>query len=221
MTPEEKEEKIQEEIKRMAEDKMKTMADRHDVYKYVVGVYAGKEYHLQTLRRIYRYYHNAAYQGDPVAQYHLALFLRYLGDIVDPDAEAGAHEYESLELRNLASASDLTKRRVEELGRQLAEGEKKAEIRARAQKMRVEALWQVESDRLDMMDDVLIRVRERLSSSGGGGGGPGGPPGGGGPGGPPGGVGGPPGGGGPGGPPGGMGGPPGGMGGPPGRGRGR
>jgi len=59
----------------------------------------------------------------------------------------------------------LTKKRVEELNRQLADEEKGAANRAKTMARRVEALWRVEQERLDMMDDVLIRVRDRLGNS--------------------------------------------------------
>jgi len=159
------EKKILEEIEELAKEKLRATETRHAVYKYVVGVYASSDYHMRTLRQIHRYYLNAANSGDPIAQYHLALFLRYLGDIVDPDADEGYYEHESEEWLKKAIMSDLTKKRVEELNRQLADEEKGAANRAKTMARRVEALWRVEQERLDMMDDVLIRVRDRLGNS--------------------------------------------------------
>ena len=166
----------EEEVQKMKDEMPRTVAEellqakeaRHNAYKYIVGVYESSEYHLETLRKIYRYYLNAANQGDPIAQYHLALFLRYLGDIMGEDK--GEAEHEAQEWLNKALTSDLAKKRVEELNTYFMLENKEEEKRKAAQEKRTEALKKVEEEKLDMIDGVLVKVSQRLGRSGGGGG---------------------------------------------------
>jgi hypothetical protein len=174
MTPVLSEEEIQERAERerrtIAEERLKAMENRQLAYKYIVGVYEDRHYHLATLRKIHRYFESAAKQGDPVAQYHLALFLRFLGDIVDPDG-AEDFQHESEEWLKQAISSDVTKRRVEELNAQLAEEVSREGRRKAAMFRKIESLVRVENEKLGLFDDVLIMVREEIQNSGSGSGG--------------------------------------------------
>ena len=168
MSEQDIEEAEQREIERRLElevqDELARRQLRERAYKYVVGVYESSDYHLRMLRLIHRYFQNAAEAGDPIAQYHLALFLRFLGEIVDPFTDPAEHRYASEEWLRRAALSDITRNRVEALNAQLAREETIAARRFANMTRKVEALVRVENDKIDMFDEVLIRVRERISS---------------------------------------------------------
>ena len=171
MSEQEIEEAEQREIERRltleVQDELVRRQLRERAYKYVVGVYESSDYHLRTLRLIHRYFQNAAEAGDPIAQYHLALFLRFLGEIVDPFTDPAEHRYSSDEWLRRAALSDITRNRVEQLNAQLAREEAIAARRFASMTRKIEALVRVENDKIDMFDEVLISVRERISSGSG------------------------------------------------------
>ena len=177
-TPEEKaareEKEIQDEVQNRASLEAANNLDlqilREAAYKYVVGVYESKDFHLGTLRRIHRYYTNAAEAGDPIAQFHLALFLMYLGDIVDPFTDAATLKSDVNRWLAAAEESPITKARVAQLREQNAAEAALAERRALLKDAKVQALLKVEKDKIDMFDTVLMGVRERISSGSGVGG---------------------------------------------------
>ena len=155
----------------VAVEKLKQLEAREVAYKYIVGVYKSSEYHLGMLRQIRRYYRSAAEQGDPIAQFHLALFLRFLGDIVEPYADEQEKQdflRESDEWLKKAAMSDITKKRVEALNAQLAEEVKKADKREEALQRKLEALIRSELEKLGTFDTVLITVRDSIGTRGGG-----------------------------------------------------
>ena len=177
-TPEQKAEREEKEIQAEVDRRLKVDAAnnfallmlREAAYKYVVGVYESKDFHLGTLRRIHRYYSNAADAGDPIAQFHLALFLMYLGDIVDPFTDDATRRSEINRLLAAAEASPIAKAHVAKLREQNAIEASLADRRALIRDQKVQALWKVETDKIDMFDTVLMGVRERISSGSGVGG---------------------------------------------------
>jgi len=157
---------VDEALRPAAEEKLRRLENRQKAYKYVVGVYESTEFHLGTLRKIEKYFRNAAEVGDPIAQYHLALFLRYLGDIVDPDKDIADLRYESEDfLKKAEERLDVIGKRGEELRDQMAQEEARQAARRQAEKNRkVAALVKVENDKIELFDTVLLSVRERISS---------------------------------------------------------
>jgi hypothetical protein len=152
----------------VAMERLRMEEARHSAYKYVVGVYRSSDYHLETLQRIHRYFLNAARQGDPIAQYHLALFLWHLGNIVDPHTGIAEHRYRSEEWLRRAETSDVTRSRVEELREQFETERRTAVGRQETMDRRIEALARVEWDKIDMIDEVLIGIARRIGRVGGG-----------------------------------------------------
>jgi hypothetical protein len=179
------EESFLEELAEEASDKLKERAARHSAYKGVVGSYQSSEYHLVTLREIYSYYSKAA-QSDPIAQVHLALFLRYLGDFLPELSEEEKSPSRIEGLLRAAEQSDIAKAQVAEIRKQLvAEGDfEKKRKRDEAFQAKYARLLRLEDEKLDMIDEVLVRISQRQGAGGGGGargapagaGGPGGMP---------------------------------------------
>jgi hypothetical protein len=99
-----------------------------------------------------------------------------LGDIVDPFEYANADECESAFQKWLEKArtSDLAKNRVDDLEKQVAVAAEKRLRRDTYKEKKLIALKTVEEDKLDMYDEILIRVRGRISGGGTTGGGLGG-----------------------------------------------
>ena len=154
----------------LAAESLRNQELRENAYKYVVGVYESTAFHLGTLRKIHRYFEKAAATGDPIAQYHLAVFLKYLGDIVDPLEDAGTRTSRINKLLAEAEASDLAKKRVEDLNDKLALEVRLAGRRTENKDERVKALRKVEDDKIDLFDTVLLGVRQRISEGTGVGG---------------------------------------------------
>ena len=171
LTPEQIDEQEQQALERRlrdaVEDELRRKELREMAYKYVVGVYESSDYHLRDLRKIQRYYRNAAEAGDPIAQYHLALFLRFLGDVVDPFTDQADNIAESTKLLSELRQHEAVKERVEKLTAQLAREETVAARRLDNMTRKIEALIKVENDKIDLFNEVLTRVRERISSTGG------------------------------------------------------
>jgi hypothetical protein len=163
-------ERMQEEVDRqlrlIVESELEQRTNQELAYKYLVGVYESSEFHLATLKKIHRYFLNAANSGDPIAQVHLALFLRYLGDIVDPYTDAAGHSSESMKWLEQASTSDVAKKRVEELIAQFAAEANKENRRAEDRTKKIDKLLQVETEKLNLFDTILIRVRDSIGNSG-------------------------------------------------------
>ena len=170
MTESEKQEQeqkaVDEALRPAAEAKLKILENRQNAYKYVVGVYESTDFHLGTLRKIERYFRNAAEVGDPIAQYHYALFMRYLGDIVYPYESEDGNDvlYRSEELLRQAEEKPDMKKRVENLKERLAIEETRKARRDSEKEKKIAALVKVENDKIDMFDTVLLSVRERISS---------------------------------------------------------
>ena len=165
-------EKIKEEMPRtVAEEELSALEARHSAYRYIVGVYQGSEFHLETLRKIHRYYSNAAERGDPIAQYHLALFLRYLGDIMNEDRDQDGADNEVQEWLSKAELADWAKGRVGEVRSYFARESSEESRRSATRERRLETLKKVEEDKLAMIDEVLIKVSQSIGSSGSSGGG--------------------------------------------------
>ena len=164
---------IQEEVERQmqtqAAARVTDIEDRYRAFRYLVGSYQGSDYYFQELLKIHRYYLNAANAGDPIAQYHLALFLIYLGDIVDPYTSPNEHRSEAMNWLSRARMSDVTKQRVEEVEKLLADAASKESRRRQTYANRLDTLIRVEEEKIDMYVEVLIGVRERIQSGGGSG----------------------------------------------------
>jgi len=153
--------RIKEEMPRIiAEEMLKAVEARHTAFKYIVGVYQSTDYHLDTLRKVYRYYLTTAKQGDPIAQYHLALFLRYLGEFLGMDK--GDAEHEAQEWLNKAATSDLAKRRVDELNTHFALESRNEDKNEAMRERRLAALRKVEDEKLSMIETVLERVAKKI-----------------------------------------------------------
>ena len=145
---------------KLAEEEQKI---RLEVCKYLVGAYDNADFHKESLDWIDRHFSNAAKKGNPIAQYHYALFLRFLGDIRDPLASADELKSESMKWLEKAGASYVAKKRVDELIAQLAEEEKQAEKRAEAMQKKVEILIKIENEKMDIVEDVLMLIAKRLA----------------------------------------------------------
>jgi TPR repeat protein len=111
------------------------------------------------LKAIHRYFRAAAEQGDPIAQYHLALFLKYLGDLIDIDREEIAAYQKWLDQ---AGNTDLARARVAEVREQLAREATAAERRRLNKQRRIEALVRVENDKMDMIGEIIVRAVGRM-----------------------------------------------------------
>jgi len=135
--------------------------NRQRAFKHIVGTYQSTEHHMEALKAIHRYLLAATEQGDPIAQYHLALFLKYLGDLIDIDKEEIAAYQQWLDQ---AGNTDLARTRVAEVREQLARrvtvlAERE---RARNKEGRIAALVRVENDKMDMIEEVIVRVVQRI-----------------------------------------------------------
>lgn len=156
-----------------AKEELKATEDRYKAFKYIVGVYQDSGFHMETLQKIHDYYLSGAEDGDPIAQYHFALFIRYLGDVVNPYEypNADACRTESDQWLAKAKAQDVAKKRVEDLEVLLAKAVNNEERRIADYGKKYKALVKVEEDKIDMYEDVLIRVRQRIGNNTGGTGG--------------------------------------------------
>jgi len=162
MTEEEIEELREELTRSTAEGIISEMDSRSSVHKYIVGVYQSTDYHLDTLFTIHDYLHRAANAGDPIAQYHLALFLRFLGDFIGIDpAEALSENQRWL---HRASLSDVTRDRVRQLNEQLAAEAGRAERLAQSRQERIGTLVRVEHEKIDLIHEVLTKIADRAGT---------------------------------------------------------
>ena len=160
---------IQEEVERRleerAEEDVTENENRYRAFRYIVGSYESSEFHFVTLGTIHKYFLDAANAGDPIAQYHLALFLIYLGDIVDPHSTAEENRSDALKWLERARTSDIARQRVAEVERLLADAANREPRRRQDYARRLDTLIQVEEDKIDMYIEVLIRVQERIGNS--------------------------------------------------------
>ena len=158
------EEQIAKRIPDKADEVVQQVEARYKAFKYIVGVYQSSDYYVETLQTIHRYYLDAADAGDPIAQYHLALFLLYLGDIVDP------HEYPnpdacksaSMKWLNKARESNSAKNRVKDLEELFAAAATKQARRDEEYIKKYLTLVRVEDDKIDIFENVLIGIRDRI-----------------------------------------------------------
>ena len=150
-------------INKIAEHEVQKIEERHKAFRYLAGVYRSTDYHLETLQKIHRYLLNGATQGDAIAQYHLALFLRYLGEFLDIDK--GEAEHDSQEWLTKANRSDLAKTRVAALGSYFLRESNEEEKRTTAMKKKVDALMKVEEEKMELIEEVLERVLGEIGSS--------------------------------------------------------
>ena len=162
---------IQEEVERRleerAEEDVTENESRYRAFRYIVGSYESSEFYFVALNTIHRYFLEAAQADDPIAQYHLALFLIYLGDIADPHATA--EENRSAALAWLERArnheSGIARQRVAEVEQLLADAANREPRRRQDYARRLDTLIQVEEEKIDMYIEVLIRVQERIGNS--------------------------------------------------------
>ena len=138
--------------------------NRLKAFQLVVGTYESTKFHRGTLIQIHRYFRAAAEQGDPIAQYHLALFLKYLGDLIDIDKEEIAHYEKWLDQ---AGGTVVAKDRVAEAKTQLAEEAKEGRIASRAamKAERIKVLLKLENEKMDMIEVVIVEAAKRLASA--------------------------------------------------------
>jgi len=161
------EEDKEKEFRDYVESELKKREYREKAYKYIVGVYESSDFFLSELRKIRRYFEETADQGDPIAQFHLALFLRYLGEFVDPEVDESSRIYASEEwLDKVAGTSPELKKRVEVLREQIAAEDEKQERRITDRAQKLLALIKVENGKLDQFDTVLMSVLENIKDSG-------------------------------------------------------
>jgi len=135
---------------------------RQQAFQYVVGVYESSDFHLGSLRRILRYFRAAADAGDPLAQYHLALFLNYLGDFVDPLADPQERESEIQQLLTAAETHIRTRERMAEVKIHLAAEQEKAPGKSARITERVAALLKVENEKIDLLELAIIKAVQRI-----------------------------------------------------------
>ena len=131
--------------------------NRQKAFKYVVGFYESTEFHRKALEKIHHYFRTAAEQGNPIAQYHLALFLKYLGDIIDIDKDEITNYEKWLDQ---AGGADLAKDRVADAKTRLAEEAKEyiAAGRSAQTASKIEALVKLENEKMDMIEAVITRI---------------------------------------------------------------
>jgi hypothetical protein len=145
----------------IAEEIIKMTDARRIAHKYIVGVYQSSGYHLETLHTIHSYYRRAAEQGDPIAQYHLALFLRYLGEFVIAEEDRDEIENKADEWLNKAMMTELAGKRVEELNKEFVAEVKRAGSRQKAMLNKIDTLVKIEDEKIDMIHEVLIKIAAR------------------------------------------------------------
>jgi hypothetical protein len=147
-------------LQAVAKEELEKIVAKHTAHKYLIGIYKGMDYHKRDLEKIYHHYLGAANQGNPIAQYHLALFLVYFGDILDmkkEDVQQGSESW-----LEKAYSSDLTRERVVALKTQLLTESEKIEKRKEDTGRKIETLIRLEHERIDMIDNVLIQVAKRV-----------------------------------------------------------
>ena len=147
-------------LQEVAEEELEKIVAKHTAFKYMVGVYQGMDYHVRDLKKIYRYYFDAANQGNPIAQYHIALFLVYFGDVLD--IKEDRIKEMSQNCLEKAYHSDLARERVVELRDQLLAEDKKIEKRNEDTRKKIETLVRLEHERIDMVENVCIQMAKRI-----------------------------------------------------------
>jgi hypothetical protein len=141
----------------VATEELNKMVAKHTAHKYIIGVYQGMDYHVRDLEQIYRYYLDAANQGNPLAQYHIVLFLSYFGDILEMKKEDIQQQCQHWLDEAYRSNSDLAKNRVVELNTQLVADDEKIKKRSEVTAKKIATLVQMEHDKIDMLDNVVIQ----------------------------------------------------------------
>ena len=144
-----------------AQEELDMMVAKHKAHKYIVGVYQGQNYHVGNLKRIYRYFFDAANQNNPIAQYHLALFLLYFGDILGMTREDV--EQKCKDWLEKAYDSELTHDSVVEINTLLDAERRKAERRKEQTVEKIETMLKLEHERMDMIENALIQQAKRAT----------------------------------------------------------
>ena len=163
--------RMERELRNEAEKKMSDTEARYNAFRYIVGHYQSSSFFLKELEEVRNYFRATAAPptNDPIAQYHLALFLKHLGDIVEPEISQSQRNSEIQELLAKARANDITRDRVIQLEEQAAVHSRSENVQRRAQKYKekIDALIKLEEDKIDMYLAILIRVRENIGNFGG------------------------------------------------------
>jgi hypothetical protein len=147
-------------LQEVAQKELERVVAHHTAHKYLIGVYQGMDYHVRDLQRIYRYYLGAANQGNPIAQYHIALFLIYFGDILGMKKEDAGQK--SQDWLAKAYHSNLARDRVVELSTQLIADNEKIKEREEATERKMERLLRMEHEKITAVEDVLIQMAKRV-----------------------------------------------------------
>ena len=150
-------------LQETANEELEKIVTRHAAHKYIIGVYKGRDYHVGNLEKIYHYYLSAAEKGNSIAQYHVALFLIYFGDILGMDKADIKRESEGWMQK--AFGSDLAHKRVEEFSTYREKETKQEQIDKRVKETgeKIEKLIRLEHERMDMVDNVLIQTAKRVA----------------------------------------------------------
>jgi hypothetical protein len=147
-------------LQAVAIEDLDAMVARHSAHKYIVGVYQGKDYHVGNLKKIYHYFFDAAKKDNPIAQYHIAIFLLYFGDILGMARDEV--EQSSQDWLQRAYTSDVTRNRVVEINTLLAVENRKTEKRKEETANKIEKLVSLEHEKMDMVENVLFQTAKRV-----------------------------------------------------------
>jgi TPR repeat protein len=160
LTAEEMQEITGRHLQEVAKEDLDVREAKQKAGKFIIGVYQGMNYHVRDLEQIYHYYLDAANRGNPIAQYHIALFLEHFRDIVNLEKEDAVQKCQDWLYE--ASLSDLANNRVAELNAQLLEANNKTEKRKEATAQRIEKLFRLENEKMDMFYNVVIQQAKRV-----------------------------------------------------------
>ena len=147
-------------LRAVAAEKLEKIVAQHRAHRHILGIQQGRELYQRDLEDIYRYYLDAANQGNPVAMYHIIYFLVHFGDILGLNEQEILRELEGW--RERALTSDLTRDRIVELSRRLAREEADRERREEEAARRIETLVRLAQDRMDMIDNIVIQQAKRI-----------------------------------------------------------
>ena len=150
-------------LQEVAKEELEKTVAKHTTHKYIIGVYQGMDYHERDLEKIYHYFLDAANQGNPVAQYHVALFLVFFGDILDMKKDEVQQQCQ--DWLEKAYSSELARKRVVDLNAQLSRENEGNKIEKRKEETarKIEKLLSLEHERIDMVDNTLIQTAKRVS----------------------------------------------------------
>ncbi|MDR0521037.1 MAG: hypothetical protein LBH00_04180 [Planctomycetaceae bacterium] len=154
----------EQEIEIIIDEMIQRMKDRYTAHKYLVGVYQGQDYHLETLEKIHHYLRNASEAGNPVAQCYYALFMKYLGYSVGEDDADGEKAWQKW--LKQAKETKAAQERVAKLEKQAEEAKGKAAKRAETAKKRIDFLINAEDEKIATIDKMLLQAAGRAGNGG-------------------------------------------------------